>query len=816
MRPTSPPIALDRLLTWLAVGCLCSGPLWLGGASARAATLVGGVIVVGTSLAAWLARRSGWKPDSTWSGGVVVAAVWTALQAISLPIDWVTRFAPRAADHARQAADLLGEAAPTWATLSEDPGRTRAALTTSLMVVAAAWAASALVRAGARRTLLRGALAVSASLIAIAMVHAVLGLERLGGIYAPRFANPTFLTPLLNDNHLAAVLAASVPLAWAESLRARQRRERNAWLFLALLLAAFSVGTLSRSALPTLLVGVVTFGIASRRRGSSWRLVAGGIVVAVGAVAFVGAERYLRAAADTDLSKLELIAESSRLLTAAPWTGVGRGAFTVAFAQVHGVDWRYTQPESWPVLWLVEWGLLFGVGVGYLLARPIVAALRSGSRSRAAAASALVALVCHDVVDFSLELPGIASWAAVLFGVAISPRSATAAVAANPSGWSQPSSWLGAAAGVVALSLVGLVGRDPQRAEDEVRRGLLAGEPMAEVVNAAVRSHPGEPTFVLLGAAQRTHERSDEAPRWLNRAMALAPHWPSPHVLAADYLAARGRMGQARLELREAAKIEPRSVRDVVCRYISSSASLDAVSQTVPEGPKSARVATLELVSACLREGATREEIDRWILDIEPEHPGASRRVARRERVAGDPTAAWGRLLNSFAGHEGDLGLLQDLIELAVEREALDEGAGVLERARRRLPEDPRVEALTARLAQARGDHEAMVAAVERMRGLSRGSIHHIAESYRTLARLEERMGNLFQAVSAWEEAWQLSRSDRDLDELVRAARQTGSQAHLRGALERSCRERGPTSAACGELRESSPRPRQPTQPPIP
>ena len=783
MRNTSRHTGPEPGLHWVALGCFVSAPLWLNGATAFGHLLVALSVALGVTLSLWLTRKEDYAAPVGlyW---LFLMVLWTGAQLVPLPLSLLQTLSPLAADQAYETASLLGQTA-SWAPISMDPGRGATSFLLWACVCGAAFGASRLIAKHGHHEVAWFITGLATLLALIGLGHAAAGADRLFGMYSPVYARPHLLAPLLNDNHLAGFLAASVPLTLELRRRSSETRLRAILSGLALLSATASIATLSRSSLPTLLVGIAAY--AALRRTRNKQLSAGWfagalVVLALGVSLYVGSDAVLSAFTDTDLSKLEVMKQSASLLTnGAPAVGIGRGAFTVAFVQQYGSTWRYEQPENWPLVWLLEWGwlgVLFALGLGRALWRSLLNNNNTGGLALASGA-AFVALAVHDLVDFSLEMPGSAVVGALLFASAVTTRRPTRKRQVDARSIPR---WARVAPLAVAI-LVGfsaplwLLEVDTFERQEELTQRLERGEDISAAAALAVRAHPAEPTFVLLGAADHVSRDTTEAIRWLNRSMQLAPEWPQPHVLSAEWLARRGRITQARLEYREAAGREPRSVRHLTC-LLSRAAphEIEDLLRMVPEGAP--EVPLMSQISGCLSlESATSEALDSRILAISPAPPPTIARAVARLQGQEDQPGAQALTEEAFQASPSNIRLGTLLVALLLEAAEPGRAQEVVDELDSQHPGSYEVASLRATIAQARGAFDEMREHLQEMRGLAGVQRDVVIRSYRLAGRLESLSANPSQASDAWEQAFELSGA---ADDLRRALASANTAQHTR------------------------------------
>ena len=253
------------------------------------------------------------------------------------------------------------------------------------------------------------------------------------------------------------------------------------------------------------------------------------------------------------------------LVESYPLTGVGRGALEQAFATVasNAGQVRYPWLENAYLQAFVDWGLPGGLVLAALGVWVFVSALRRLRHDPLLMGplAALVGLALHELVDFSIELPGVALPALALLGMLHGRREA------EPERWSlglRPRPALFLAPLVVAALALGQGHSRASDAETEGKRLVQVSrdpsvptETLLALGQAAWNRHPADYYLPLAVAERLVPERHPQAVRWLNAAMVLAPSQPLPHQLAAELMASVGRKKQALLEYRAALERMP-------------------------------------------------------------------------------------------------------------------------------------------------------------------------------------------------------------------------------------------------------------------
>ncbi len=600
-------------------------------------------------------------------------AAYTLLQALPLPIRTLELLAPSTADVWERCLLPFGEAGPRWASLSLDPGAS--------LVEALKWATYAAVfttatAVSARHGASWGVTMVFGAALAAAVTtlgHGLADATRVYGLYQPKMAVVAWhVGPLLNPNNLAGYLNLGALCGLGLMLSDRPVIPR--WLagVGVALIVGIEVTSASRGGVVALPVGVVALALFTRRRrggglhhrsDSAPRLplssrvsslmigaaVAGGAVFAfLGGTAKTWAELY-----DTDVSKLSMMLWVKPLVREHPFFGIGRGAFESVFPLYRTVPGNlvYTHAENFVVQWIAEWGLPVGLLALGAFAWAF-APRRVGVHQSALAAGAwcgVAVLLLQNFVDLGLEIPAVSLAAATVLGSLWGDaRWAPAA------GWRRSTDGplapararliplvVAAVGAALAIGAV-VVGRrdvvaDRGAARDALEAAFPATGPAAggstalraarEVLHRAMRRHPAEPYFPLVGATLAFRARSESPIPWLQRSLERAQINGRAHLLLAEVLAERGNAAQARLELRLAMEDDPGTMSTGAKLVLGWTRDFDALLEVVPDGERGSRpLAVLGGLLSTLPPSARR--------------PGDAELAARCDRAAidRDPT----------------------------------------------------------------------------------------------------------------------------------------------------------------------------------
>lgn len=397
----------------LAVGTVHVPTLWV-------------VTVVAVAAAALAVRReileSGYVPLTAPALIFALLSAYTLLQAVPLPMSVLQRIAPHNADVWQRALLPLGEAGPSWAPISLDPG---ASFVEALkwFVYTCVFTASAITCSSRGAHWGVGLVFLSALLAVLTTLgHGLAGAQRVFGIYEPHVSlSPWHMGPLLNSNNLAGYLNLGAMCGLGLLLMHRPPAPRWAIGIGTATIIGVASTSASRSGFAVLPLGVLAFAATLARRranssqGSSNRtvfLLTGAAVVGGAAFAFLGATRQTWVELyDRNLMKLAMVWWTKPMIADYAIWGIGRGAFASVFPAYrtqpgHSV---FTHPENFIVQWLVEWGIPVGVlALGSLiwLLRPSAIGVRRSAVASGAGIGVAVVLL-QNLADLGTEIPGV-------------------------------------------------------------------------------------------------------------------------------------------------------------------------------------------------------------------------------------------------------------------------------------------------------------------------------------------------------------------------------------------------------------------------
>jgi tetratricopeptide (TPR) repeat protein len=313
----------------------------------------------------------------------------------------------------------------------------------------------------------------------------------------------------------------------------------------------------------------------------------------------------------------------------------------------------------------------------------------------------------------------------------------------------------------------------------------------------AVRLYPSEPLLALLAAAESLHFRDVKAGRWLNRAMELAPGWAAPHHLAFQWLWQRGRIGQALLELRLAAEVDPELVKDHACRL--GRVQPDWALTAAPRGKN--RKLYLELVAGCVYPLDQRvAAFDEVLLREFPESALAHERTAWRLHLEGETERSLATIDELVRMNPQFMRIhamrARILLANGRNREVIDAADAVLPR----LPLTERAEllGLYAQAAAQMGSEDMAVAALKELRRAVGTDVNGLAASYAAEGRVQLQLQNPGEAFRAFREAYRINQDTRYLSEVARLAETLRDRPQALWAYVQLC-QREPRGGGCAK-----------------
>lgn len=549
-------------------------------------------LVTGTAAAAarWASASGGERtavareralPRVAWP--LLLAAGFTALALVPLPREVMAWLAPGKASLLQANAAALGVRPAAWYAASYDPSLSWLFLSKALLGVVVAVVGARLASSGHGRAnvawLIVGA--VTAVVVA-AWINTLLAPGWLWGLWRSP-VDAAITGPLINLNHLAGVCALVAPVALALAVRSPLGKRRwGGMIFVALVATVLATG--SRGGLlglgVALAVGVpMVFAAEAPRlrrvRRARWMGMALAAVGAltVWAVASRSMSHEVKETSVAELSqpgsKFAAWRASAGLVAAAPWTGVGGGAFEVAFSQYAteaGV--RYSHPENLAVQAVAELGWLGGSAVIAAWLWMMIAGFRHAKASslRGAAWAGLLGLLVHEQFDFSLEMPLVMALAVLCGVLAVPVRARRRDQAREVTGGARVA---GGAYGVLGLSgyvvvafAVAIYARPPSAdimaadaAASEAADATARLVSQTAALSALVAKHPSDDaTWTRLGQAL-VAQRDARAFRVLARAVALGPTNAQAHIALGIGMSRSSARSQAAVEFAAALRL---------------------------------------------------------------------------------------------------------------------------------------------------------------------------------------------------------------------------------------------------------------------
>jgi O-antigen ligase len=620
----------------LGVATIAASILLVGGAFRWTQAVIAALVAMAT-IAQLLSRRGlgRWSPLIVTLG---TAAVVTALQLVPLPHGLLAQLQPVGSSLRDDGAAIAGVS--PWRALTLDaPGSLRG-LCFFLILLGVAWTALRLAVTEGGRYRVLASVAASCGFTAVVVgVHELFGATSLYGIYAPVQAKPSVLGPLLNENHLGGLMAIGATVALGLAMHRRQPSwARVLWLAVVGACGAVTVASESRGATLALIAGTMItggfllgqrlFGTHEQRRRSRERFMTTSLPIAVVAVCTIVVIVYASAGAvsaqlsRTSLaeihqpkSKFAVWRSAAELIEESPWVGVGRGGFEPAFTRIHpaAAVASFSHVENEYVQAVVDWGLPFAICVGAGVVWIVVIAFRRWRDGPliAGALGAITAIGLQSIVDFGIELLGIAvPVTAILATVAYVPLRPVEARALTIARASR----IGLVVALIAACGLLLSSATTTIEEDHE---ALSGRTSVQLADLhdSIERHPLDYYGFALAAQIMMRDGDPHAVGTLNHAMRLHPTQPGLHHLAARMLDQAGHHEQAVIEY--ASAIRTSSAPRPLLAEVLSRFSVQQAASAIPLD-----IANSDDMLNALLERKRNDVATAWLLRVLDFHPG--------------------------------------------------------------------------------------------------------------------------------------------------------------------------------------------------
>jgi hypothetical protein len=581
-RPTAPSTHGAIALFFLAIAVPV---LWIGATTEDGviASLVASAIAIGV----YGVRRIGTNwPERLIFAGLAGLVGLLLLQRLPLPPWLLGALSPRAAAIWQEHDKLAGVFA--WHPITLDLPGTQFALATALgslqvfvFGLGITDSATRVVRA------MQAVACVVLVFVAISLLHALFGVDTPYFLIHSKtpggFSESILATVMRNENHAAAACGVGLALflGLAEHLKGLQKSFMFAGAVLCLTAAMLS---LSRGGISVALFECLLWAVYQWARKDPSRLRLRAIVTLVLAVvgvsiaAYVALEAILHEVSDHDTSKLTVIAKQSySIWTDFPLVGAGFGSvpsIAVGYVDDGGGSGRLSATEHWPSDLLAQGGIV-GVLLFGLIAAGVVGIAVKNLRDPLVGGCvlALIGLVVHDLVDFSLYFLGVQALA--VGTLAVMARSHRTAHTRHRNHVLQ-FGLIAAALGAITMLFVDrLRGIDDERtsAFDDPKKGHFVS---IDWLQQAYGRHPAEPVFPMIIGAKKGFTR--DAYPWLVQAVKLAPNHAAPHYFLGRWFLANRIALQAYVEYRAAVSHSAGFFDQAIGEMIASHAPLEEFS----------------------------------------------------------------------------------------------------------------------------------------------------------------------------------------------------------------------------------------------
>ncbi|MBN2715038.1 MAG: O-antigen ligase family protein, partial [Deltaproteobacteria bacterium] len=352
----------------------------------------------------------------------------TAFQLLPLPMAVARVLSPASVALRVDTLAITGAAQPAFVPLTVDIPTTLNELAKLFCYLAIYWTVKREAQKGSVRYVLLAISILGFVCAVVFIAHRIAMADKIYGFYEPihkTFSVTNISAPFINPNHMAAFLGlcAFVSIGLAMDPNERQRRPWH------IVFAVFTGGalflTLSRGGIAAFMTGQLVFFTMLVLRNTLYRKserameiswvawLPLGLALSLGLGMIAMGDAIIGEYVNGDVSKLGIWKESLPLIKLFAVTGAGRGGFMSVFPLVS--QWTastaFVYAENVVVQVLVDYGVIFGpvillsftVAIGRrMLGVPV-------RPTTMAIVAALIALAVHNMVDFSIEIPGVAA-----------------------------------------------------------------------------------------------------------------------------------------------------------------------------------------------------------------------------------------------------------------------------------------------------------------------------------------------------------------------------------------------------------------------
>lgn len=512
-------------------------------------------------------------PAALWPFAAVAALI--ALQLVPLPAALIEALSPATGALHAQLGQLDPQLIARDRPLNLDPSSGAVALWDQLAFLGVLFLGLNL-RRGRQGVALQLLFALSVGAVVVAVAHWILQPATLYGLYRPShsLSRPVLSAPFINPNHLAGLLVLSLgaALGWIAHSAHRAPSRLATTALVAALIALPLTGSRSGVAAGLLTVALfwAVFWLRRRRVGADrlWRHTRAArgltaVLAGLSLLAFVALQwRSGRLWAVHTDQRFDLWPAAWRQAQAHWLVGTGRGSFVYSYPQVQSqpIFGTVTHPENHLLQLASELGLpgaLLALGGGLWLWWALRPRLRDLDPTALGLWAGLFGLGAQQLVDFGLEIPGVALPCALALGLLWARSPQLRAVT--------PRRALPLALVSAALCAALLWSAAPLSAQGPMRRlrPLLEAtdvEALHQRALAQIDAHPADGQIALLAADRLINEATQpprQALRWLNFALSAQPQDARAHWLLAQYFVKRGHPQQAAGAFRRALERAP-------------------------------------------------------------------------------------------------------------------------------------------------------------------------------------------------------------------------------------------------------------------